>query len=543
MLLNKDIEKYNNLLNTMGVPKPKLTPEQRAQRRMGFANQRNLYWRKCAVTNKKILTNYPPESRVPIYDISYWYSDSWDMFATGRDFDFSKTFFEQFSELLKVAPRPNLQRSPEYDENSEYTNYAGKNKNCYMVFDSDKNWDCYHSYSINSCRDVLDCFRLDECELCYECVDSSNCYGSSFLQNCNNCSESYFLKNCIGCSNCFGCVNVKNKSYCFLNQQYSKEEYFKKLKAVNISNRDSLEKFRGQFIEFSKQFPQRFMQGVNNENVIGDYLNNSKDAYFCFDSRKLWDCFYIQQAFDDAKNSVDCTEVGDGVEYCYECCYLGYGGQNNRFSTHCLGQSSYLDYCYYCPFSNDCFGSIGLHHAQYSILNKKYSKDDYNKLKSKIIEHMKETGEWGEFFPASLSPFPYNITHASEYFPLNKEEARNLGYAWREEEEKQTSQDGVSLPKTSSEIDESITSDLLVCAATNKNYKFQKQELKVYKMLNLPLSAYCPDFRHLNRVKLRNSRVLYERKCDSVGQEIFTTVAPNRVEEVFCEKAFQDALE
>ena len=28
------------------------------------------------------------------------------------------------------------------------------------------------------------------------------------------------------------------------------------------------------------------------------------------------------------------------------------------------------------------------------------------------------TGEWGEFFPSSLSPFGYNETVAQEYFPL-----------------------------------------------------------------------------------------------------------------------------
>ena len=33
---------------------------------------------------------------------------------------------------------------------------------------------------------------------------------------------------------------------------------------------------------------------------------------------------------------------------------------------------------------------------------------------------MQKTGEWGEFFPASFSPFGYNETVAQEYFPLNR---------------------------------------------------------------------------------------------------------------------------
>ena len=31
-------------------------------------------------------------------------------------------------------------------------------------------------------------------------------------------------------------------------------------------------------------------------------------------------------------------------------------------------------------------------------------------------------GEWGEFFPSSLSPFGYNETVAQEYFPMTREE-------------------------------------------------------------------------------------------------------------------------
>jgi len=34
---------------------------------------------------------------------------------------------------------------------------------------------------------------------------------------------------------------------------------------------------------------------------------------------------------------------------------------------------------------------------------------------------MQETGERGEFFHPSLSPFGYNETVAQEYFPLSKE--------------------------------------------------------------------------------------------------------------------------
>ena len=47
---------------------------------------------------------------------------------------------------------------------------------------------------------------------------------------------------------------------------------------------------------------------------------------------------------------------------------------------------------------------------------------------------MKKTGEWGEFFPSSLSPFGYNETVANDFFPLSKEEATKQGFKWKEKD-------------------------------------------------------------------------------------------------------------
>jgi hypothetical protein len=42
----------------------------------------------------------------------------------------------------------------------------------------------------------------------------------------------------------------------------------------------------------------------------------------------------------------------------------------------------------------DCFACVGLRHKQYCILNKQYTRDEYEVLVPRIIEHMKKTGEW-----------------------------------------------------------------------------------------------------------------------------------------------------
>lgn len=530
-------------LERMGVPAPRIHPDERARRRMAFANQRTLFHRNCAGSGKRIITNVPPNDPVKIFDIEYWYTDKWNMFATARDFDFTRPFFDQFAALMKAAPRPNLQRNPQYDENSDYTNYAGKNKNCYLIFDSDKNRDCLYSYSINSCTDVIDCFRIEQCELCYECIDCTNCYGSIFLQNCDGCSESAFLKNCIGCRSCFGSVNLRNKQFYFFNERCTPDEYQSKLAKQNLRSRKKLTTLSEEFQAYASQFPQRYMQGVQNEDVTGDYLSNCKNAQNCFDSRNLWDCSNIQQAFDSARDCLDCTEVGDGVELFYECCYVGYGGQSDRFCSHCLGQTSNLTYCYFCPHCSDCFGCIGLHHAKYCILNKQYSEAEYRALLLKIIEHMTKSGEWGEFFPAKVAPFPYNITHAYDFFPLSREEALSRGYQWHEPDPRDYQAATYTPPDTIETVDESVLTQMLQCERSKVNYKIQRAELALYQRLHVPIPAVSPNERFLRRMRLRNPRKLYERQCARSGVPIMTTIAPDRPEEVLCEAEFVKALD
>jgi len=79
----------------------------------------------------------------------------------------------------------------------------------------------------------------------------------------------------------------------------------------------------------------------------------------------------------------------------------------------------YSDTCHACK---DCFGCVGIRHKQYCIFNKQYSQEEYEQLVPKIIEHMKQTGERGEFFPTDMSIFGYNETEAQTYYPMTKEE-------------------------------------------------------------------------------------------------------------------------
>jgi hypothetical protein len=210
----------------------------------------------------------------------------------------------------------------------------------------------------------------------------------------------------------------------------------------------------------------------------------------------------------------------------------------------------YTDHCFN---SNNLFGCIGLKHAQYCILNKQYTKEEYETLVPKIIEHMQKTGEWGEFFPVSLSPFAYNETLAQEYFPLSKESVGancnspfRKDWKWRDEENQVSDFKkiipGERLPDSIAEIPDDVLNWAIKCERTGRLFKIQKPELEFYRKMNLPIPHLHPDERHKDRMALRNPRKLWKRKCDNCEVSIETSYSPDRPEKVFCEKCYLEAV-
>lgn len=526
---------------TLDIPPPTFCPDCRLQRRQAHVNHVNLYERKCDISGKDIISNVHPSSPYKIYAQENWYSDKWDPHEYQRDFDFSRPFFVQWKELVDVVPRPNLMTGYEFDENCDYTNYAGKNKDCYLIFDSDENRDCYYSYSLNQCENCVGCFRSRKSELCYECIDCVRCHSSAYLQDCDNCAESMFLKNCTGCKNCLMCSNLKNKEYHVENAPVSKEE-FERFRAMLGSNK-AVESARKRFDSLKVEYPQKYIHGVQNEDVVGDYLVNCKNAYNCFDSEDLWDCRHVYQGFMPLKNCMDIHECGE-AERLYECSVAGYKLHSCVFCNHTLASMSDMIYCQLCHHSKSCFACVGLRRKEYCILNKQYSKEEYEELVPKIVEHMKDTGEWGEFFPTDTSCFAYNETLAQDYFPLTKEEVRTRGWRWFDDVEKKEKLTGskINLPDNIAETTDDVCGKVLSCSESTREYKIIAQELRFHKQLHIPLPRTSFFARYRKHLSMRNKRVLYDRTCDKCGIEIRTTYGKERPEQIYCEPCYQESL-
>lgn len=523
----------------MEVPRPTLCPTCRSQRRTLQTNQYNLFKRKCDATGEEIITNFTPDSEYKVYSQEYWYGDEYDGTKFGRDFDFTRPFFEQFDELSKEAPRPALFTDFIRNQNSDYTNFAGKNKNCYLIFDSDENQDCLYCFGTNSSRSSIDQDRVQQMELSYECLDSKNCYNCAYLYDCENCSDSVLMKNCIGVKHSIFCSNLKNKEYHVFNELVSKERYQEIMK--EFGSYKYLQHKIGEFNKFRLKFPQKYMRGFQNENCTGNYLVQCKNAIMCFDSLKVWDGKYCDRTFISGKDLMDCTEVGES-QLIYESNVIAFSGYNIRFSNNCVNSCHDMDYCEFCSHCEKCFGCVGLKKKKFCIFNKRYTEEQYNDLKSKIIEHMRKTQEWGEFFPGSLSPHAYNLSLAMIYFPLNKEQILAESFKYHEPDQREYLKQTYVIPDHIKDVPDTIVDKILACEICGKNYKINDRELQFYKRQNMPIPKECYICRHLRRLRMKNPRVLYNRNCDKCHAEVKTTFAPDRPEIIYCEPCYQQSL-
>ncbi len=519
----------------MGVPLPTLCPEERMRRRMAQRNQSTLYVRKSDLSGKQIVSMYRPGTDWKVYDQDEWWGDAWSGLDHGRDFDFNRPFFDQLFELKKAVPHMSLQTIN--TENSYYNNYTLGMRDCYLVFGGGDDENCLYGRQINRSKNCVDCLVVNSCEHCYEGTSSSQCYQCFYFKNCQGCSFSMFLEDSISCTNCIACFGLVRKEYCIQNQFVGKENYEKFVADLGPLTHKKIAYLQGLLDEVKAKNPHRASQIFSSENCTGDALFNSKNSHDAFDSFDTEDSAFLFFS-PKVKNSMDCSyNAPGGLEWAYEMC-SAVGSHSSMFD-YLSWYNAEVFYSMECHHSQNLLGCVGLKRQKYCILNKQYTKEEYEALVPRIIEHMKKTGEYGEFFPIQTSAFAYNETVAQEFFPLTKEEALRQGFDWFIEEKPESYQGPVvTIPETIAEVSDSITQSILTCEITQKLYKIIPQELAFYRTMGLPLPRRSPDQRHLDRMARRNPRKLFARACTKCATPIQTTYAPDQPEMVYCEKCY-----
>ncbi len=546
-ITESDREFYRKVVPTFNekhfaIPDPDLCPICRKKLRLAWRNLRNVYYRTCDFTGEKIMSCYDTDSPHKVYRGDIWWSDKWDPLEYERDYDFNRPFFEQWHELLLDVPV--LDRYALLNENCDFINGAAKCKNCYLSFNMDY---CEDGLYIGEAKHTVSCvdsLSLVNCELCYECVDTERCYNLKYSERCVSCSDSYFLMDCRQCKNCIGCVNLVGKENYIFNKKSTPEEVQRYKDA--FKSRKYVEGFSEKFAAVSLQYPRKYYFGHTNENFSGNMIHHVKNSYECYDTFELENCSYCYYVFR-ANNCRDYDIFGDNSEWIYNCVATGVNCSYNICCNGVWNASSNNIYCFLMGGSSNNFGCSGLKHKQYCILNKQYSKEEYEKLVPKIIEHMQKEGSWGRYFPREKSPYGYNETMAHQFFPLSKEQAIAEGFTWKEHTDAGPKIDGIHIKQNVPDTIAQVTEDMVkgkvfTCSESGKPFKVIPQEFAFYKKNNIPLPAFHPEVRFTHRAARRNPPRLWERICAKCSAEIQTTYAPEQPEIVYCEKCYLEAV-
>ncbi|MEI6281015.1 MAG: hypothetical protein WCP17_03405, partial [bacterium] len=140
--------------------------------------------------------------------------------------------------------------------------------------------------------------------------------------------------------------------------------------------------FFEQLSELLKKVPRIGLAVLNN--IRSEYTNGSaenKDCYLIFAADYNEDCMYGRLLQRD-KGCVDCAFIHES-ELCYECidtrnCF------KCMFSEQCQSSSDLL-FCYNMRDSSNCIFCTNGRHISNSILNVKYSKEEYENKKKEIL--------------------------------------------------------------------------------------------------------------------------------------------------------------
>ncbi|MCX6807481.1 MAG: hypothetical protein NTZ80_01575 [Patescibacteria group bacterium] len=524
------------------IPSPTLCPECRLQRRMSWRNERNLFQRKCDITGAKIISMYTPDSPYKVCERDYWHSENFDAAEYGRDFDFNKPVFEQIHDLLLATPLPSLNvlRS----ENCKYNNDMSDCSNCYLCSRTHLCKDMLYTYRGNASNSCVDCYQAHESELLYECTECVKCYNSKYLHFCASCSESAFLAYCHDCMFCFMCTNLRQKQYCFFNEQLTKSTYEEKIRGFNLAHEADVINALSQFIKLKAKSIKQNLMLINAESSSGDNLIEVKDCFHCFGAKLSRECRYAW----DIKNysdSMDLYSGGRKGELIYEATATS-ASYNCRFCTNAK-ESSNLTYGILIYSSENLFGCVGLRNKKNCILNKQYTKEEYENLAFRIAEHMQRTGEWGEFFPQMISPFGYNHTVANEYFPMQKDEATKRGFTWSNYEvpfpkvERIIPAEKLHLLGDIGKVPKEILDWAIECRLSKKPFQITSSEIKFYIKQNIPLPSLHPNERHMARFKMLNPTRLRDGLCAKCRKAIQTTFLIG-TENIYCEECYREAV-
>ena len=464
---------------------------------------------KSDLSGENLITVLPEKNRYPIYTLTEWHSDKWDAMDYGIEYDETQPFLKQLQDLQEKVPHPH--QNGIKNTKCDWCDDVWNSKNCYLSRSMEECEDLFYSYRNIKVKNSVDMTICFNCEKCYDSGDCHNSYKLFYSRHSRDCIDSNFLYDCRNCQNCFMSWNLRNKSYCIENVQYTKEAYEEKLKSFKLGSYKSVQSFKKQFEELARN------EAVHRENFnfraynsTGNYLLDVKNCKNCNtinDSEDCYNCIRGQKQ----KSNIDANGCwySELLGNCSSCV-------NGYAEKYCVWSSSryseYSDLCIECDY---CFGCVGLKKKKYCILNKQYTKESFDELRTKIIQDMKKRGEYGKFLPYAMSAGPFNFSTSFLYFPeTKKEDILTLGGYWDDIDESHIKGIPTSeLPDKIEDVPDNIITQALICPETGWRFNIAQNEIIFYKENNIPLPRYHFDVRTKKQLKYLTVLKSYQYTC------------------------------
>jgi len=409
------------------------------------------------------------------------------------------------------------------------------------------------------------------CEQSYETLESTDSSGLIASQACANALNLKFCYDIRGAQGGFMSANQRGSAYFFKNERVSKEIFEDRMRSVDTGSYQNFQKYLQEFTKLRRKSVHHFANIRNAEDVTGYTIKNSRNCHSCFWVSDLENCKYVLYV-NDAKDAMDVNNGCCVMSLQYEVCTTGVNASNIKFSVDTWPEVTNITYSDSCRDGADnLFGCVSLRKSKFCILNKQYTREEYQTLIPRIIDQMQihpyadqqgRVYSYGEFFPTELSPYAYNDSKAQEHFPLSQQEAEKRGLVWHQvaHESRPMTRKSIDLPDHINNAPETITKDVIGCAhdgdcdhRCSRVYIILPQELRFYRTMNLPLPRLCPNCRYHERLSQLNPIHLWPRQCMCAKTShathtgpcpamFQTSYAPDRPEIVYCEPCYQSEV-
>jgi hypothetical protein len=303
-----------------------------------------------------------------------------------------------------------------------------------------------------------------------------------------------------------------------------------------------IEAFKKEFQNLKSKSPHKENNNIKTFNSKGDYLFECKNTLDSFEVTNGEDCKYI---FFSKMIKDSLGTIGYGTKSVRLLEVVATGSSSIVIGSYWAEHSRDILYCFYIANCENCIGCDALKNGKYSIFNKEYTKEEYERLRGIIIKELTEKDLYGLMMPPELAPFAYNETIAMDNMPLSKEEVLALGFRWEDDIQMTTGKETLfpeAIANHIKDVQDSIINEILTCTECERNYKITEQELLFYRKMTLPIPRKCFYCRHKDRIVRRGSFKFFTRACSHCGEETHTNLTENVAPVMYCEKCYQQEV-